>query len=423
MLFLLSTPAPSTMPSTSQMPSTSLVPSQEPPTEALAEFYSSAMPSGSSIPSSVPSMSPEPSISPFPTEGPTVSPTFEPTITAEPTFTATDIPSLVPTATGMPSFFPSGGPSAEPGPVSFYAMGDVPYSKQESCLIPYELNKLKSESGQFLVHLGDIRDSFFDETRPCPEFMYTNLTSTFSSCPMQTFFLPGEKGWLDCPSPGMAHGFWEDHLVAFSDRPDLPEFPAQVSRHPNRTELFSFMTNDVLFLGQSLPGPARNSSHELKIRESLLQENADWSEQALAENIGEYMAVVIFGNDFKSSVNKGYLDKLISLVASPGYDTLPVLLLQNGESFRTSTTEFSNAPNVMWARTDDTVTPLGVTVDPWAVDLEDVFQFDRRCYCTFGHRPTRLKTYLPWDRCASVCDEAQSQCANVESCSPPGNSC
>ena len=85
--------------------------------------------------------------------------------------------------------------------------------------------------------------------------------------------------------------------------------------------------------------------------------------------------------------------------------------------------EFEEAPNVMWAQTDDTVTPLAITVDPWAVDLEDIFQFDRRCYCTFGHRPTRLKTYLPWDTCAGVCDEAQSQCANVTGCSPDGNSC
>ena len=88
----------------------------------------------------------------------------------------------------------------------------------------------------------------------------------------------------------MARGFMEDHLVSFSNRTDLdwPEFEAQVSRHPNRTELFSFITNDVLFLGQSLPGAARNASYESNIRESLLKDNDDWTEQVLADNIGDY---------------------------------------------------------------------------------------------------------------------------------------
>jgi hypothetical protein len=336
------------------------------------------------------------------------------------------MPSLMPTVTGMPSFDQSGAASSSTMPVSFYAIGNVPFSEQDSCLLPYEFDKLKGSvmGGEFLIHLGDIRDTYLTETRPCPETLFTDVASTFSSSPIKSFFLPGERGWLDCPFPDTALRFMEDHLISFDRRTDLgwPEFEAQVSRHPNRTELFSFITNDVLFLGQSLPGEARNASYESKIRESLLKDNYEWTEQVLADNIGDYMAVVIFGNDFMSSVNEGYLDKLVSLVSSPGYDALPVLLLQNGESFRTSITEFADAPNVMWAQTDDTVTPLGITVDQWAVDLEDVFQFDRRCYCTFGHRPTRLKTYLPWDKCAGVCDEAQSQCADVSGCSP-GNSC
>lgn len=215
----------------------------------------------------------------------------------------------------------------------------------------------------------------------------------------------------------MAFNHWKNHTLSFNNS-DWPVFPAEVTRHPNRTELFSFVMDEILFLGQSLPGLARDAQYESKIRDSLLQDNAKWTEQALLDSMGLYRAVVVFANDFLDDVNKSYLDELLSTATD--YGELPFLLLQNGQSFRATppNTVDMDAPNVMWARTDDTVTPLAIHVDPWGAELEDIFQFDRRCYCTFGHRPTRLKTYLPWDKCAGVCDEAQSQCEHIKNCSP-----
>lgn len=303
-------------------------------------------------------------------------------------------------------------------------MGDVPFSEQESCLIPYELNKLDSSDGSFLIHLGDIRDSYYNETLPCPEYLYTNVTSTFSRAPMQTFFIPGERGWLDCPSPVEAYGNYTTHLVSFSNRTDLgwPKFPVNVTRHQNRTELFSFLMDDVLFLGQSLPGPARDLEVETKLRDQLLRDNINWTQQALTDYADQYKAVVVFANNAAHAVNSLYLNELVALATNPDYGEPPFLVLQNGDSFRTESL-YENATNVLWTRTDDTVTPLAVTVDPWASDLVNIFKFDRRCYCTFGHRPTRFKTYLPWDNCARACYEEQSQCESVEGCSPPGNTC
>lgn len=422
-LYVMATEEPSVTPSMSQMPSQEPSPGSEPP---------SLTPSISPMPSSEPSTTPMPSESMVPTDIPSSVPSSEPTVSAQPSMPSSPEPSQVPTTSGMPSSFPSGGPTSQPS-VTFFAMGDVPFSKQESCLIPYELDKLSSSDlgGQFLVHLGDIRDSFMDETMPCPDFMFQNVVKTFSSCPIQAFFLPGERGWLDCPSPGMAYGHFESYLSSFNNS-DWPEFPSEVARHPNRTELFSFVQDGVLFLGQSLPGPARDEAYESKIRADLIQDNIDWTKQALAEHIGEFMAVVVFGNDFLSTVNEEYVKEITSL-ASTEFQDFPVLLLQNGQSFRKTTYEGTtfrtniiadlNATNVMWAQTDDTVTPLAITVDPWAAELEEIFQFDRRCYCTFGHRPTRKKSYLPWERCAGVCDEGYSQCETVDSCSPMGNTC
>ena len=413
-VFLLSTSEPSSTPSASEVPS--LAPTVGTDTPSLT-------PSASPLPSFVPSVSPAPSASLSPTDIPTSLPSSKPSISTEPTISSS--PTISPTESGMPSIVPSATPSSQPT-VTFFAMGDVPFSEEEECLIPFELVKLNSSNldGQFLVHLGDIRDSFFNETRQCPKNLFTNITSTFSSSPIQTFFLLGERGWLDCPIPDMGYKFAQDHLVPFSNRTDLgwPEFAVNVTRHENRTELFSFMLGDILFLGQSLPGPARNSSVELTIRDKLLVDNANWTEQAFADNVGLYEAVVVFGNDFLDTVNDGYMERVLSIAANPDYGEPPVLLLQNGNSFQTNTVDMYST-NVMWASTDDTVTPLAITVKTWASELEDIFLFDRRCYCTFGHRPTRNKEYLPWDECANVCDEPQSQCESVSSCSPPGNSC
>lgn len=406
-LYVLATDAPSPAPSTSLMPSSEL---------PLAE---STMPAESVVPT----------VSPLPSATPTVSPA--PSISSLPTSLPSSVPSPAPTETMMPSLFPSGGPSSQPT-VSFFAMGDVPFSEQESCLLPYELTKLSSSGlgGQFLIHLGDVRDSYNNETLPCPEDLYKNLTSIFSTSPIQSFFLPGERGWLDCPDPEKAYDYWQEHLLSLSND-EWPTFPSDVARHSSRTELFSFVKDGVLFLGQSLPGPARDASYESSIREELIQDNIEWMEQAISNYIGEYMAVVVFGNDFSSAVNQEYLTTVIS-VANTELEEIPILLLQNGQSFRTVTEDQVtfrvssidlNATNVMWAQTDDTVTPISITVDPWAAELKEVFQFDRRCYCTFGHRPTRKKSYLPWERCAGVCDEGWGQCESLDSCSPPGNAC
>ncbi|KAL7548824.1 hypothetical protein ACHAWF_012084 [Thalassiosira exigua] len=115
---------------------------------------------------------------PGPTEPPTIAPTMFPT--------------------WFPTIIPTKGPIAPltsltaSRTVSFYAVGDVPYSDMESCLIPHELRKLSPDEGTFLVHLGDIQDGKLSE---CPESMHEGVAKAFEASPVPTFFAIGDNGW------------------------------------------------------------------------------------------------------------------------------------------------------------------------------------------------------------------------------------
>lgn len=117
---------------------------------------------------------------------PTSSPIKRPTIT-------TTEPSQSPSTQRAPIITHTPTPqSNNNAPLTFYAMGDVPYSDMEQCLIPYELAKLSRSEGKFLVHLGDIQDGLSED---CSESLHEGIARTFESSPVPTFFVIGDNGW------------------------------------------------------------------------------------------------------------------------------------------------------------------------------------------------------------------------------------
>jgi hypothetical protein len=64
-------------------------------------------------------------------------------------------------------------------------------------LLPYELKKLTSAGGNFLIHLGDICDGKPDvngEPSDCPEALFQTLSIIFEDSPVTVFFIPGDNG-------------------------------------------------------------------------------------------------------------------------------------------------------------------------------------------------------------------------------------
>jgi len=317
--------------------------------------------------------------------------------------------------------------------VTFYAVGDVPYTDMEACLLPFELEKLSPLDGKFLIHLGDIRggkpDLVTGLPTDCPEQLFQHVSGIFESSRVTTFFIPGDNGWLDCFDATEAYGYWEKHLFNFNERTDLgwPSFPATVNRWASfppgvdrssrRSEFFSFLLDNVLFIGLSLPDVGRNKDNEWHPRDGLTKDNIEWTRDNFEEHARVMKAVVLFGHDATTSQNDDFFEGLIDLATEKNYIKLPILVLEDGHSF-SSESGFLTLPNVLRLAQDDTVTPMKITVDTSAKGLSNIFKVDRRCVCSSDHRPTQLMKYDDSHECADACTEASNACQGEDRCRP-----
>jgi hypothetical protein len=84
--------------------------------------------------------------------------------------------------------------------------------------------------------------------------------------------------------------------------------------------MFSFMLENVLFLGQSLPGTGENEDFDIrwKDRSALLQDNWKWTEERFQEFAGIMKAVVIFGHSYEP-INYDYFVALERIAQEDAY--------------------------------------------------------------------------------------------------------
>eukprot|EP00986_Skeletonema_menzelii_P006159 scaffold2330_cov136-Skeletonema_menzelii.AAC.10 len=344
-------------------------------------------------------------------------------------FTPSSVPSQSPSVTTIPSLSPSHIPTIEPTTtpsssptetrsLSFFAIGDVPYSDLEACLIPHELDKAANSGAdaKFMLHLGDIRDGkpYEDwewrggQPRPCPEYLFEDVATIFEMSHVPTFFSMGDNAWLDCEDVDEAYKFWEKHLLTFDERKDLgwPELGTTVSRNEDHIEMYSFVLKDVLVIGQGLPGEGRGVDHAWTLWNVYLDENARWLEKSFAEN--EFKSVIIVGNS-SAGWNERYFLRLEEVARQ--HKDIPIMFLGDGHDFEEEA-QFRGLPNLHRIALDDVVTPTLITVDPYATGNLNVFTYDRRCPCAGNHRPTELFNYTS-GVCAGVCD-SNDLCINED---------
>jgi len=386
--------------------------------------------------------------------------------------------------------------------LTFYAIGDVPYSDMEACLLPHELRKLSSSASplssssssddddddndaKFLIHLGDIQDG---RSESCPKTLYQNIATIFEHhSPLPTLFVIGDNEWLDCENGNAANesfAYWEEYLLPFHERQRLivtaagnvttaattttttvvvPPLDANVTRHPDHPEIYSFAIDGVLFLGQGLPWPhPENTPNDDEWRKYLMV-NANWTRERLIEYIndnnnndddddddeydnnsnnnnniergGTKNAVVILAH----AAPEPYFAELKSIASS--HAQIPILFLEDYHHFEEET--YSDIPNLYRIALDDTVTPTSITVDitgaiaaaravgsgsgsgsDGRIVVTDVFRYDRRCPCSSGHRPTKLISLskAAGEECEGVCD-TNDLCDGENVCGMDGAMC
>ena len=115
-----------------------------------------------------------------------------------------DLPSMVPSSlptnslvpSSKPSLNPSSSPSQNPSYLEteaiFYAIGDVPYFDFEKTQLRTRLRELP-EDGEFLIHLGDIRKSTFNQGIMCQIEEYQDAHDILLESKIPVFIIPGGK--------------------------------------------------------------------------------------------------------------------------------------------------------------------------------------------------------------------------------------
>ncbi|KAL7529205.1 hypothetical protein ACHAXR_002847 [Thalassiosira sp. AJA248-18] len=334
-------------------------------------------------------------------------------------FRRTNAPSQYP-STQHPTDVPTIVPTINNGPLTFYAIGDVPYSDMEACLLPHELMKLSPSEGRFLVHLGDIQDG---RSNDCSESLHENIAEIFESSPLPTFFVIGDNGWLDCGVGNADESFtyWEKHLLPFHERTDLnwPELGTTVTRHPGHPEFFAFFVDNILFLGQGLPVAQPENMPDSDEWKKYLDANENWTREHFVLYAEQMRAAVIFSHSSGGPVVP-YFEALKDIASS--YAHVPILFLEDNHWFEDET--FQDIPNFYRVALDDTITPVSITIDTDAMgeNITDIFHYTRRCACSSDHRPTKLISYRSPGECRGAC-MSNNFCAGENVCGKDGDTC
>lgn len=242
---------------------------------------------------------------------------------------------------------------------------------------------------------------------------------------MQPFIVPGDNGWLDCANDQEAFGWWDEHLFHLNERNDTEwasDFSSTVNRwdamrSTYRPQFFSFIIETVLFIGFGLPGP-QNVGEWGKYsqqRMELEQDNIEWLHKNIQEYDESFDAVVLLTHN--ADYFHFFMNAVSGVAKHKAFQKRPVLILEDAHSFQIAN-NVNGLANVMRIRTDDTVTPMSITVDPSQKNIEDIFQYDRRCPCSTLHNPTHLFKYGDDEECSSECTDAYVACHGSDRCKP-----
>ncbi len=248
--------------------------------------------------------------------------------------------------------------------ILFYAMGDVPYTASDDLLLPKQIAELPTD-GAFVVHVGDIKGG----APPCLPGIYDKVDRMLRECKTPLFIIPGDNEWNDCliPSPETAWGYWVKHFMRFDQnwQHNLPVF-----RQLDREENFSFVIDNVLFLGINIVGGRVHDEEEWKVR---LQQDFDWVQKNMDHYGEDLSSVVLFGHAHPNPSHKLFFEQFNVLAKS---FEKPILYL-HGDGHTWVHDHPFEAKNILRVQVDQGAkgppVQVRVTNDP-----EEPFKFDRR---------------------------------------------
>jgi hypothetical protein len=246
--------------------------------------------------------------------------------------------------------------------VTFYAMGDTPYTPEDDVLLPKQIAALPSDA-EFVVHLGDIKDG----TTPCDEAVYMKVSGMLRKSAHRVFIVPGDNEWNDCVDPVPSWEFWKKYFMRF-DRHWKNDIT--VVRHAVRNENFGFLHGGVLFIGINIVGGRVQDAAEWDKRH---QQNVAWVDD-LVKNYGpNSRSLVLLGHATPTTKHAKFFGPFGEIATR--YEK-PVLYI-HGDGHRWIKDRPFEQKNILRVQVDQggIASPVKVVV---GTDMAEPFTFERR---------------------------------------------
>lgn len=246
--------------------------------------------------------------------------------------------------------------------VTFYAMGDVPYTTDEDEKLVKQIADIPKDA-EFVIHVGDIKRGL----PLCNEAVYQKVSTILGRSVPPVFIIPGDNEWNDCLIPTQAWKYWDQYFMKFDGH---WQHELAVSRQQQREENFAFVKGHVLFIGLNIVGGRVHDAEEWKQRHAA---DLAWTREHLLRSGAKVTSLVIFGHARPASVHDDYF---IPLSRAATEFAKPVLYL-HGDGHRWTHDRPFTAKNILRIQVDQggIAPPLKVTVTN---DPANPFKFDRR---------------------------------------------
>lgn len=178
-------------------------------------------------------------------------------------------------------------PVIQTDPVTFTVIGDVPYSEEQRTGLLALIDKHNAlDPSEFVVHVGDFKPGIV----PCEEPVYKDVDSILRLFKAPTFVVLGDNEYNDCTDPDQGLEYWKKYFLKFNEN---WTFEPTVSYQKERNENFSWVKNNVLFIGINLVGSTVHDPAEWQTR---LTDNGNWIKKQMEEQKDKVSSAVIFAH-------------------------------------------------------------------------------------------------------------------------------
>lgn len=260
------------------------------------------------------------------------------------------------------AFFPLTA-CATSGPITFAAMGDMPYAEAQYPQMAQQIADLEADSA-FLIHLGDIKPG----KEPCQEAIYARVAKVLRQSRLPVFIIPGDNEYNDCADPQQAWLFWVAHFMKFDENWTKPE--AKVERQAKRTENFAFVKQGVLFVGVHVVGGRVHDQAEWDRRHA---EGVNWLQTQIKSHGKDARAMVVMGHATPTKKHAAFFDGMTGIAKTWAK---PILYI-HGDGHTWKKDRPFKADNILRVQVDagGKAPPVRVTVTE---DPANPFTFDRK---------------------------------------------